>query len=160
MDTRTGRAGFTLTELMLVVAIITILAGIAIPKMSDLIDKSKDGQTQGNLGVLRSALAIYYVGTEGWYPAEPETDLARSLVPEYLAQIPKASPARGGHPASNEVLMIWNQLGEDDGPGWAYDWNRWDPVVQPNPNPIGLYWGHIRVRCYHRTTKGQFWKDL
>lgn len=60
--------GFTLIELMIVVAIIGILAAIAIPKFADLIKKSKEGATKGSLGALRSALTIYYGEQEGTYP--------------------------------------------------------------------------------------------
>jgi prepilin-type N-terminal cleavage/methylation domain-containing protein len=61
------KSGFTLIELMIVVAIIGILASIAIPKFADLIRKSKEGATKGNLGSLRSALSIYYGDMEGTY---------------------------------------------------------------------------------------------
>jgi len=62
------KKGFTLIELMIVVAIIGILAAIAIPKFADLIKKSKEGATKGSLGALRSALTIYYGEQEGMYP--------------------------------------------------------------------------------------------
>ncbi|MFA5779030.1 MAG: prepilin-type N-terminal cleavage/methylation domain-containing protein [Elusimicrobiota bacterium] len=62
------KKGFTLIELMIVVAIIGILAAIAIPKFADLIKKSKEGATKGSLGALRSALTIYYGEQEGEYP--------------------------------------------------------------------------------------------
>ncbi|MDD5688057.1 MAG: prepilin-type N-terminal cleavage/methylation domain-containing protein [Elusimicrobia bacterium] len=62
------KKGFTLIELMIVVAIIGILAAIAIPKFADLIRKSKEGATKGSLGALRSALTIYYGEMEGTYP--------------------------------------------------------------------------------------------
>ena len=63
------KKGFTLIELMIVVAIIGILAAIAIPKFADLIKKSKEGATKGSLGALRSAMTIYYGEQEGTYPA-------------------------------------------------------------------------------------------
>src|SRR3989339_2069410 len=65
---KTMKKGFTLIELMIVVAIIGILAAIAIPKFADLIKKSKEGATKGSLGALRSALTIYYGEQEGTYP--------------------------------------------------------------------------------------------
>src|SRR5271157_2664896 len=87
--------GFTLIELMIVVAIISILATIAIPKFADLIRKSKEGATKGNLGAIRSALSIYYSDMEGVYPCQYAVG-AMSCLPfltvngKYLSSIPLA----------------------------------------------------------------------
>ena len=62
-------SGFTLIELMIVVAIIGILAAIAIPKFANLIRKSGEGASKGNVGSIRSALSIYYGDMEGQYPS-------------------------------------------------------------------------------------------
>lgn len=69
-----SKKGFTLIELMIVVAIIGILAAIAIPKFADLIRKSKEGSTKGSLGAMRSALTIYYGEQEGIYPIPMDAD--------------------------------------------------------------------------------------
>lgn len=60
--------GFTLIELMIVIAIIGILAGVAVPRYMNFLQRSKEGATKGNLGALRSALNIYYADTEFYYP--------------------------------------------------------------------------------------------
>jgi prepilin-type N-terminal cleavage/methylation domain-containing protein len=60
--------GFTLIELMIVAAIIAILAMIALPKFSNLIDRAREASTKGNLGALRSALSIYQADNEGQSP--------------------------------------------------------------------------------------------
>lgn len=62
------KKGFTLIELMIVVAVMGILMAIAVPKMATLIYKSKEGATKGSLGTLRSAITIYYAELEGEYP--------------------------------------------------------------------------------------------
>src|SRR5260370_37796306 len=60
--------GFTLIELMIVVAIIGILAAIAIPRFAQMLEKSREGSTKGNLGSIKSAASIYYGDTQGVWP--------------------------------------------------------------------------------------------
>jgi len=88
MTRRSARAGYTLVELAIVVAIIAILAAIAIPQFSDMLSRSTDGATLGNLGAMRTALSIYYGDTEGASPAS-----ITALVPKYLNRIPNAKLA-------------------------------------------------------------------
>jgi type II secretory pathway pseudopilin PulG len=70
---------------MIVVAIISILCAIAIPRFADMVSKAQEGVTKGNLGALRSALSIYYSDNAGTYP----TDI-NSLVQKYISRIPSA----------------------------------------------------------------------
>ncbi|MDD5258564.1 MAG: prepilin-type N-terminal cleavage/methylation domain-containing protein [bacterium] len=58
------RTGFTLVELMIVVAIIGIIAGIAVPRYISFIQRSKEANTKGNLGIIRSAISIYYADAQ------------------------------------------------------------------------------------------------
>src|SRR3954467_4531931 len=91
-----SKTGFTLIELMIVVAIIGILAAIAIPKFSQLITKGNEANTKGNLGAIRSALSIYYGDTEGSYPVDSAmTGLTANS--KYMTSIPVAKlPSSSG----------------------------------------------------------------
>jgi prepilin-type N-terminal cleavage/methylation domain-containing protein len=57
------KRGFTLVELVIVIVILGILATVAMPKFVDLTNQAKNAATQGALGGLRSAIAIFYAQT-------------------------------------------------------------------------------------------------
>lgn len=143
---RSVNRGFTLIELMIVVAIIGILAAIAIPKFADLIRKSNEGASKGNLASIRSALAIYYGDTEGWYPiVDPSGSLTGSA--KYLKDMPSAhEPPYHGKAVT--VSVYANQLVGGDAAGWAYasDRNQKD-------------WGTLWVNCSHTDTRSVTWSS-
>ncbi len=136
-----SKKGFTLIELMIVVAIIGILAAIAIPKFADLIRKSGEGASKGNLGSLRSALSIYYGDMEGQYPM-----VASSLTinGKYLSAIPVAK-APQYHPDSSVVANGLPAVPTGAG-GWWYN----DVSTDGN-------FGSVMVNCTHTDTKSVLW---
>ena len=134
-----SKKGFTLIELMIVVAIIGILAAIAIPKFADLINKSKEGATKGALSSVRSALQVYYGDNEGWFPADSLACL--TVNSKYLSDIPVAKLPLTGH---GDLKTVVAMTAVADGGGWAY------ANVPATPST----WGNFVVNCSHFDIKG------
>ena len=75
--------GFTLLELMLVMAIIALLLTIAAPRYFRSLDRARETSLKANLGVLRDSLDKYYED-QGHYPRK-----LQDLVDQrYLRAIP------------------------------------------------------------------------
>lgn len=91
------RQGFTLIELMIVVAIIGVLASIAIPNFLDYVKRSKTSEANANLKVLFVGAASYYsleIGERGLN----DSGVTRCVV---------ASAATGNSPNDQKSQIDW-----------------------------------------------------
>lgn len=80
---RCERRGFTLIELVVVMAVIGLLLSLALPRFATSVDRSKEAVLRQNLAALRGALDQYYADTG----ARPQT-LAELVTRRYLRDIP------------------------------------------------------------------------
>jgi type IV pilus assembly protein PilA len=75
-----NRKGFTLVELMIVVAIIGILAAIAIPNFLQFRLKAKTSEAKSNLGAIRSTEVAYFAEWDVYVGNQPTTPVDRATV--------------------------------------------------------------------------------
>jgi general secretion pathway protein G len=141
---RNAEAAFTLVELMIVVAIIGVLAGVAIPKFADMLEKSREGATKGSLGVIRSSVSQYYADQQGVYPLNLNTATStiggvgyKAFVPHYIDKVPavKATAMYTGNAA----------LHRGKGPGTG-------------TNPFAVTTGTHSAPAFAATSSGKGWK--
>jgi len=157
MDKRRGRAGFTLIELMVVVAIIALLASIVVPKFADMVTRAKEASVKGSVGAVRSAISIFYADHEGVWPTMMPDDLIANS--KYLPAMPSITiPAvsaqdNPGHPPNNGVAGL--NLGAT---GTAIDvglCGGMTPCMWVYDGGGGT--GVILIACTHLDTQGIPW---
>jgi prepilin-type N-terminal cleavage/methylation domain-containing protein len=151
MNKKTGQRGFTLIELMIVVAIIGILAAVAIPKFAEMLRKSKEGASKGSLTNLRSALTIYISDNEGITPMTycatadyTAATLTAVMTPKYMEAIPTAK--LGTYHQDGATIRVVSSSDRSnsttvqttDAMGWVY-----------TSTSGGAWW----VNCTHTDTK-------
>ncbi|MGF6781743.1 type IV pilin protein [Paraburkholderia sp. GAS334] len=81
--------GFTLIELVVVMAIIGLLLSIAVPRYMHSIERGKEQVRQQNVAVMRNAIDQYY-GDNGQYPETLDELVAK----HYLRAVP-VDPVNG-----------------------------------------------------------------
>lgn len=104
---RKPQHGFTLIELMIVVAIIGIMAAIAIPTFISFKKKALLGVAAENLGRARTALALYAADQDDWcYPV---------AIANYNVFVTMMDPYGMKLPPNRPQAIKW-----DPGAAWEY----------------------------------------
>jgi prepilin-type N-terminal cleavage/methylation domain-containing protein len=118
--------GFTLIELVIVIVILGILAAIAIPKYEDMQEQARSATIKGQVGSIRSAVAIQYgrnaLAGSATFPVLDGTIFADGSVPK-------------------EPVMKSNAVkttpGVDNAGGWQY--NQVTGMVKVNLSAYSSY---------------------
>jgi general secretion pathway protein G len=100
---RAGRRGFTLIEVLIVMALVALLLTIAIPRLFGSLEKSRETALQENLKVMRTSLDKYYAD-KGHYPES----LIQLVEDKYLRAVP-IDPIT----ESSTTWITENALGQD-----------------------------------------------
>jgi type II secretion system protein G len=90
-----NKKGFTLVEIMIVVAIIALLAAIAIPNLLSAKRTANTAAAKANIRALSTAAEVYATGHNGAYPAD-STAIASYIAPATtLCSSSESSPVQG-----------------------------------------------------------------
>jgi type IV pilus assembly protein PilA len=81
---KNNKKGFTLVELMVVVAIIGILVAIAVPIYNASQDRAKANACKANLRTINGAISMYQANNDGDYP----DDIDELVSENYLQSTP------------------------------------------------------------------------
>lgn len=84
MRARRPSRGFTLLELVVVMTIVALLAGIAAPRYFESVDRARERVLQQNLNVMRDAIDKFHADTGAWPPS-----LADLVARRYLRRVPE-----------------------------------------------------------------------
>ena len=80
------RKGFTIIELLIVIAVIAILVGIALPRFKGMRDEGNIARAKGELRTLQTAVESYMVHNNNTYPAN--LGVLTSATPSIVANLP------------------------------------------------------------------------
>jgi len=111
------RTGFTLIEMLVVMAIMATLLAIAAPRYFDSMERAKETALRSDLRILREALDKFHADTGTW-PRE----LQNLVAARYLRELP-VDPVTG-------ATTTWQAIGNPDGitPG-VYDVHSGAPGI-------------------------------
>jgi prepilin-type N-terminal cleavage/methylation domain-containing protein len=123
INARIHRNGFTLIELIAVLVVLFVLAGVTVPRYLDYSEAAKESAVKGTIAGVRSGIASFFAksSTEGEavYPTLAELIELGNVMQEPIA----TNPYKSGNLADQVRQAEWNAtnppVAGDE--GWAYD---------------------------------------
>ena len=105
------KKAFTLIELLIVIAVISILIGIAMPRFKGMQDEGNIAKAKGELRTIKTAVESYYIHNSNAYPSGLSS--LTSATPSIVSSIPSDpftnttySYTRGG--TNNKFYIIYS----------------------------------------------------
>ena len=137
------KRGFSLVEMLIVVAILGILAAIVLPQFQSHSQEAREVAAKDNLRILRQQIELYAAQHDGVPPGYPNDDL--SATPSYMAfgrQMTELEHRLSQMPENpfNNLALI-NVLGDnEDFPPAPVDTDLYGWIYKPATKTIKLNW--------------------
>ncbi len=113
-------AAFTLIELIAVIIVLAILAGVAVPRYFDYTDRARTSAMQGTLGNIRSAIGNFYANASlNGTPAYP-TLAQLTTVGTVLQDAFPANPYNNLSSVTAATSTEWSNRTASGSFGWRY----------------------------------------
>jgi prepilin-type N-terminal cleavage/methylation domain-containing protein len=116
------RKGFTLIELIAVIVVLAILAGVALPKYFDYAAQAKEAACKGTLGGVRAGIANFYangaINGSAAYPTYVQLTTLGTVMQEAIPENPYNGLATIEDEDGNWVA---GNPPADNTTGWCYD---------------------------------------
>jgi len=101
------KKGFTLVELLVVIAIIAILSVTAYVAMGGQTGKARNSRRQQDLGAIQNALEIYFVEKNSFYP----DNLSDLVTGKYMPKLPADPITKADYAYEHSTTKKTYQLG-------------------------------------------------
>lgn len=137
-----GRWGFTLTELLVVVAIISILASIALPNFQNAQSRAKVTRTRADMRTIEVALETYHID-HNTYPPWTQNLVVGSddRHPNQIRYYRLTTPVAYMTEIPRDPFATYVNQEDYDKWGWAYDYV--DVFDSKNMGVDPHAWGHV-----------------
>ena len=132
------KKGFTLIELVVVIAVMAVLSGIILFSVTQYINRGKDSNVSGNLAVLIPAGEVYYNANGNSYAGF--CDVSDSVMSNAVSQMPKNSSYLGCYAS---LMPYSGDISRGNPAGLcchvASDGNSWYACAPEFTNPTEAY---------------------
>jgi prepilin-type N-terminal cleavage/methylation domain-containing protein len=114
------RNGFTLIELVVVILILGILAGVGAPKLFSTSGKASESGVKQTLSIVRDSIELYAADNGGEFPQPADSAAFHTMMETYMRGKFPVNPVGNGE---NTVKVITGTTAAEASPttGWVYN---------------------------------------